>query len=149
MQNIPSQSITITQWKDAVVEAHGYSITDPYVEMFWLPVLGPTATWLLRRFSFGLIEQPNGMTLDIHDLARSLGVAYSPGKHNSFTRALQRCTMFGVAHQIALLPTLTVADAPQCRKYRNATWHAFLKHFNWLTSNGVQLFLSRNDERVA
>jgi hypothetical protein len=49
------------------------------------------------------------MTLDIHDLARSLGVAYSPGKHNSFTRALQRCTMFGVAHQIALLPTLTVA----------------------------------------
>ena len=88
MQNIPSQSITITQWKDPVVEEHGYCITDPYVEMFWLPVLGPTATWLLRRFSFGLIEQPNGMTLDIHDLARSLGVAYSPGKHNSFTRAL-------------------------------------------------------------
>ena len=77
--------------------------------MFWLPVLGPTATWLLRRFSFGLVEQPAGVTLDIHDLARSLGVAYSPGKHNSFTRALQRCTMFGVAHQIALLPTLTVA----------------------------------------
>ncbi len=109
MQNIPSQSITITQWKDPVVEAHGYCITDPYVEMFWLPVLGPTATWLLRRFYFGLLEQPEGVTLDIHDLARSLGVAYSPGKHNSFTRALQRCTMFGVAHQIALLPTLTVA----------------------------------------
>lgn len=109
MQNIPSQSITITQWKDPVVEAHGYCITDPYVEMFWLPVLGPTATWLLRRFSFGLLDQPDGVTLDIHDLARSLGVAYSPGKHNSFTRALQRCTMFGVAHQIALLPSLTVA----------------------------------------
>ena len=109
MQNIPSQSITITQWKDPVVEENGYCITDPYVEMFWLPVLGPTATWLLRRFSFGLLEQPDGVTLDIHDLARSLGVAYSPGKHNSFTRALQRCTMFGVAHQSALLPTLTVA----------------------------------------
>ena len=139
MQNIPSQSITITQWKDPVVEAHGYCITDPYVEMFWLPVLGPTATWLLRRFSFGLIEQPNGVTLDIHDLARSLGVAYSPGKHNSFTRALQRCTMFGVAHQIALLPHPQWPYEPPCPRYRNAIWRVFQKHFKLLTSSGVPI----------
>lgn len=101
--------ITISPWSDPVVEANGYSATDPYVEMFWLPILGPTATWLLRRFAHELAKEPSGATMNIEDLARSLGVTYSPGKHNSFSRALHRCVMFGVAHEIALVPHTIVA----------------------------------------
>ncbi len=41
--------ITVKPWVDPVVEAHGFSPRSPYVETCWLPVLGPTATWLYRR----------------------------------------------------------------------------------------------------
>ena len=68
--------------------------------MFWLPVLGPTATWLLRRLATGLEHEPQGYSTDMNELARCIGVACTEGRHNPFTRALQRCIMFGVSHQI-------------------------------------------------
>ena len=77
--------------------------------MFWLPVLGPTATWLLRRLASGLTHEPNGYIINMNDIARSIGVAYSEGRHNPFARALQRCVMFGVAQQIAVTPVRTIA----------------------------------------
>ena len=79
--------IHIVPWKDALVEGHGYAIDDPYIEMFWLPILGPTATWLVRRLAGGLQHQPEGYTVDMTDLARGIGVNYTPGRHNPFARA--------------------------------------------------------------
>ena len=68
--------------------------------MFWLPVLGPTATWLLRRLATGLEHEPTGYVIDMNELARCIGVACTEGRHNPFTRAMQRCIMFGVSHQV-------------------------------------------------
>lgn len=101
--------IHIVPWRDSLVEQDGYAIDDPYIEMFWLPVLGPTATWLIRRLAGGLQHQPEGYTVDIADLARGIGVNYTPGRHNPFARALSRCTMFGAAQQIAVQPHRTIA----------------------------------------
>jgi hypothetical protein len=101
--------IHIVPWKDALVEGHGYAIDDPYIEMFWLPILGPTATWLVRRLAGGLQHQHEGYTVDMTDLARGIGVNYTPGRHNPFARALSRCTMFGAAQQIAVQPHRTIA----------------------------------------
>ena len=101
--------LEVQPWRDPVVETRGYNIADPYVEMFWLPVLGPTATWLARRLASGLELQPDGYTLDMQDLARSIGVSYTHGKHNPFARAIHRCIMFGVAQQISVLPHTTLA----------------------------------------
>lgn len=101
--------IQIVPWKDSLVEQGGYAIDDPYIEMFWLPILGPTATWLVRRLAGGLQHQPNGYTVDMADLARGIGVSYTPGRHNPFARALSRCTMFGAAQQIAVQPHRTIA----------------------------------------
>ena len=101
--------IHIVPWKDPLVEGHGYAIEDPYIEMFWLPILGPTATWLVRRLAGGLQHQPDGYTVDMMDLARGIGVNYTPGRHNPFARALSRCTMFGAAQQIAVQPHRTIA----------------------------------------
>ena len=101
--------IHIVPWKDSLVEQGGYAIDDPYIEMFWLPILGPTATWLLRRLAGGLQHDPEGYTVDMVDLARGIGVNYTPGRHNPFARALSRCTMFGAAQQIAVQPHRTIA----------------------------------------
>ena len=112
--NSPTTSITdeyidVMPWHDTLIHNHGYSIGDPYIEMFWLPVLGPTATWLLRRLATGLEHEPAGYTVDVDELARGIGVAYSRGKHNPFARGLHRCIMFGVAQQIAVIPRTVIA----------------------------------------
>ncbi len=104
-----SSIINVVAWKDELVDAKGFVVNDPYVEMFWLPILGPTATWLLRRLAAGLEHSSNGYSVDMEDLARGIGVAYSTGRHNPFARALHRCVMFGVAQQLAVLPERTLA----------------------------------------
>ena len=88
LQQAPQALLEVTPWHDPVVEKNGYVIGDPYIEMFWLPVLGPTATWLLRRLATGLEHEPHGYTVALDDLARGIG------------RALQRCVMFGVSQQV-------------------------------------------------
>jgi len=110
MQPLPNDSlIHVVNWSDPVVERSGYRVDDRYVEMFWLPILGPTATWLLRRMAGGLFEQPDGYAVDLHDLAHCLGVSYASGKQSPFARALQRCVMFGVSQQVAIVPQHTLA----------------------------------------
>lgn len=99
----------VVPWNDPIVDVKGFPIGDPYVEMFWLPVLGPTATWLLRRLVGGLSAEPLGYTVDMGDLARGIGVAYTDGRHNPFGRAIHRCVMFGAAQQVAAVPNRTIA----------------------------------------
>lgn len=108
---IPNEPHTmqVVPWDDPIVDTRGFRVDDPYVEMFWLPVLGPTATWLLRRLVSGLTVDPQGFVVDMGDLARGIGVAYTEGRHNPFGRALHRCVMFGAAQQIAAVPVRTVA----------------------------------------
>lgn len=101
--------LRVIPWIDPVVDSSGYDVNDPYIEMFWLPVLGPTATWLYRRLVSGVLQDTAGYTVNMSELARGIGVAYTEGRHNPFARALQRCVMFGVAQQVALHPVRTVS----------------------------------------
>src|SRR4051794_13467885 len=42
--------IPVIAWTDAAVTA-GFAPTSLYVETYWLPILGPSATWALRRLA--------------------------------------------------------------------------------------------------
>ena len=55
----------VTPWHDPVVDRRGHDPRSAYVEQFWLGVLGPTATWLLRRLVAGFDHQPDGYELDV------------------------------------------------------------------------------------
>lgn len=102
--------LRVTAWVDPIVDSRGHPIDDPYIEMFWLPVLGPTATWLYRRLVAGVLgDTTEFIDIDMADLARSIGVAHTAGRHNPFARALQRCVMFGAVQNIAILPVHTIA----------------------------------------
>ena len=61
-------------------------------------MLGPTATWLLRRLVAGFDGQPDGYELDVPATARALGLSVSKGLASPFAKAVKRCVMFGVAH---------------------------------------------------
>ncbi len=93
-------TLVIVPWHDDVVDPIGYDPRSPYVEMFWLNVLGPTATWLLRRVVDGLDHYPGGYELDLEQTAKALGLGYTRGTLNPFARALHRCVLFGAAQPV-------------------------------------------------
>ncbi len=96
--------IVLRAWLDPSIDRDGHDPRSRYVERFWLGVLGPSATWLLRRFQDeldaslrpGASEQV--ARVDLSALARRMGMSYVPGRESAFSRAIQRCVMFGVAH---------------------------------------------------
>lgn len=96
----PAPTLTVLPWVDPVVDRVGHRADSRYVETFWLGILGPTATWMLRRLNAGLDDHPDGYEIDLDDTARALGVSYGSHPANAFTKALQRCVMFGLVQTI-------------------------------------------------
>src|SRR5215217_7591675 len=96
----PTTRLEIKPWPDPVIDRMGHDPRSPYVERFWLSILGPSTTWLLRRLAAGFEASPTGFVLDLGDTARALGLGNRRGPNSPFTRALVRCRQFGFAqHQ--------------------------------------------------
>ncbi|MFP5257271.1 MAG: hypothetical protein ACLGI8_15635 [Acidimicrobiia bacterium] len=89
-------SVRVVPWPDPLVEAAGHDPRSPYVERYWLGVLGPTATWLVRRLAERLEAEPDGFELDLPALAAELGVGHRGGRQAPFLRTLERCARFGL-----------------------------------------------------
>lgn len=95
-----TDTIIVRPWVDPVIDEDGFDPRSRYVEIFWLGVLGPTATWLLRRLAAGLEHSPTGYDLDLSATAQAMGLSFTSGRSSPFAKALQRCVMFGLAHPI-------------------------------------------------
>ena len=93
-------TLIVLPWPDADADRWGHEARSRYVELFVLPILGPSATWLLRRLVDGLETYPEGYELDLPETAVSLGLNYTPDRNGPFARALQRCVMFGYARAV-------------------------------------------------
>lgn len=89
--------IRVVPWVDPVADPHGLHPCSRYVELYWLPVIGPSTTWLLRRLSYGIEVHGEGFQLDLSETARSLGLGERMGKNSPFRRALQRLCTFELA----------------------------------------------------
>lgn len=96
IQLIPAHA-AIRPWDDPVVDARGHDPRSAYVERFWLSVIGPTATWIMRRLADEFDLQPDGFTIDLDQAATSMGLSFSKGHNSPFGKALHRCVMFGLA----------------------------------------------------
>ena len=88
-------TLTVTPWVDPVIDAVGHDPRGAYVERFWLGILGPSTTWLVRRMVAGLDESPEGYDLDLDVTAASLGLGTRGGRHSPFVRSLARACQFG------------------------------------------------------
>ncbi|MGH9183906.1 MAG: hypothetical protein ACRDZ9_08905, partial [Acidimicrobiales bacterium] len=92
----PPDHLHIRPWPDPVIDRLGHDPRSTYVERFWLGVLGPSTTWLLRRVAAELDREPAGFDLALGDTARSLGLG-GEGRNSPFVRALARCCQFDLA----------------------------------------------------
>jgi len=82
---------------DPVAEHIGFDVAHPYVELVWLPVIGPTSTLVLRRLGSHLGASPGGYDLDLDSLAVEMGLGAHAGRHSPLLRSLERLVRFGLA----------------------------------------------------
>lgn len=92
-----SESLTIRPWPDEIIDRLGFDPRSPYVERFWLGVLGPSTTWLLRCIAHRFDTEPEGFELPLADTARALGLGDRGGRNSPFLRALNRSVQFEMA----------------------------------------------------
>ena len=92
-----SPDVQIRPWVDDLVDTLGHDPRSAYVERFWLGILGPSTTWLLRRVAAGLDAHPDGFLLSLAGTAREIGLGDKGGRHSPFVRALVRCCQFDMA----------------------------------------------------
>ena len=126
-----------TSWpgRYPVIDTLGHDPRSWYVEQFWLPIIGPTSTWLLRRLVARLDDEPDGFELKVEDAARSLGLGTRRGRHSPLQRALGRCVDFRLARphgpgalavrrRLAPLPRRHLDRLPPSLQARHAEWSA-------------------------
>lgn len=94
----PVPPLLVVPWIDHVADSIGLDPRSSYVERFWLPILGPTSVWLLRRFAVEFDTQPDGFSIDVVDCARSIGVGSRGGRNGPFHRSIERCIRYGIIH---------------------------------------------------
>ncbi|HZA00173.1 MAG TPA: hypothetical protein VE575_15535 [Acidimicrobiales bacterium] len=90
-----TSSLQIRPWLDPIVDQVGYDPRSRYVERFWLGILGPSATWLMRYLVDGLERSPDGFALDLDECATALGLGRYRGSSAAFPRTIARCCQFG------------------------------------------------------
>jgi hypothetical protein len=113
--------LMVRPWVDPVVEANGFEPRSLYVEICWLPVLGPSATWLYRRL--GQLVRLDGMQqaeVDMVDLSISMGLGRGTAKNSLLARTLFRLTRLEVArwrgNQFAVRRALAPLSQAQLRQ---------------------------------
>ena len=101
-RDIPSDtpSLFVAPWPDPVIDQVGHDPRSVYVERFWLGILGPSATWLVRHLVDRLDRAPDGCQLDLDECATALGLGRRPGAQGVFPRTLARCCQFGATRLV-------------------------------------------------
>ncbi len=101
--NQPSQefelgtSLRILRWRDPILDRHGFGVDSEYAELFWLPTLGPSALWLLRRVAALLTDVNDSVTIDSELLGTMLGLRYGNIRDSLIEKTVRRCIYFSVA----------------------------------------------------
>jgi hypothetical protein len=126
-------SLDIRLWPDPVIDAVGQPVTSSYVETYYLAILGPSATWLLRHLGSMLELHPEGFPLNLSQGARRLGIGDRGGRNSPFVKTVARLVRFSLAnledeHTLAVrrrVPPLTraqVARLPEPLQRAHADW---------------------------
>jgi hypothetical protein len=126
--------LPVRPWADPLIDTLGFDPRSAYVEQFWLSVLGPSTTWLLRRVAAGFDRSPDGFDLVLADTAREIGLGDKCGRHSPFVRAIARCCQFEMARAAGRgievrrkLPPLTrrqVVRLPDGLRQAHEAWQA-------------------------
>lgn len=136
MDEIGTRTIEAACWRDTVVERVGFDACGDYVELFWLPVIGPTSTWLLRRLAVMAVLHPDGFLLDLAAVSQSLGLGPNTSSQSSLVRSLQRLSIFGLVRLTDnSVEVRTVVPPLTMKQLARLPEHLQNAHFLWSESD--------------
>lgn len=125
-------TLEIRPWRDPVIDELGHDVRSHYVEHYWLGILGPSTTLLLRSLASRFDTAPDGFTIHLADTARALGLGVRSGRNTPFLRALDRSCQFGLARRyqdvmevrrrIPPLTRLHLSRLPDSLQAEHAAW---------------------------
>jgi hypothetical protein len=95
--NSASKNLEFTPWNDPLIDRRGVSAFSPYVDLFWLPVLGPSATALLKIVNIHFLLRPDNCAFGHDILSAVLGLGAGSSRNAPLPRAINRCVRFGLA----------------------------------------------------
>jgi len=93
------ETLTVRPWPDSVLDEVGHDPRSPYVERFWLGVLGPSSVVLMRKLATELEVNPAGFDLPLEETAKTLGLGMKGGRNSPFLRTINRCEQFRLVHR--------------------------------------------------
>ena len=131
--------LNIVPWPDVVIDRHGYDPRSPYVERFWVSVLGPSAIWLHRLIARQLAEEPDGFALDLAETAGRLGLGWNGGRNSPLMRTFLRCCDFKTARshdretiafrtRLAPLTQRQLVRLPEAQRREHDQWISTERH---------------------
>ncbi len=119
----------------------GFGLRSGYVERFWLPWLGPSATLLVRHLDEALEGaaddpfdgSPGVVPVDLEEVARCLGLGGAASRRSALSRALARCVRFdfvrparpdllSIRRRCAVLSRRQVARLPATLRAAHTVW---------------------------
>lgn len=132
---VPAPRLLVTAWPDPVLDALGHDPRAPYVEKFWLSILGPSALMLLRRLAAALEQEPGGFPLDPAEWSAELGLGNKGGPQAPFWRSLDRVCRFGTAERNGELLAVRRRLAPLTHgQVKRLPTHLQPVHHRWQAS---------------
>jgi hypothetical protein len=142
--------VHVVPWIDPLVDRTGHDPRGDYAERFWLACLGPSATWLIRTFSWGFAASPQGFNLDLPETAKALGMGDRMGRNSPFVRALTRACQFDLASLESTHPSGTPilrarTTLPWLSRRLAATLPVMLRqeHQKWLEASAAAMAAER------
>ena len=132
-----AETVTVRPWEDEALDLMGFDPRSTYVERFWLGVIGPSTTWLLRRIATGFDAAPDGFAMPLGETARALGLGDRGGRNSPFVRTLNRMVQFDLARVSAPEEIQVVRRLPPLTRRHAARLSPALQeaHEHWQASH--------------
>lgn len=90
-----TSNLSVQMWADPPQPGPGIDLRSRYADHFWVPVIGPTAMYLLRVLARNLGREPGGVSIPVSDLMAELGLDRPSGR-SEIVRALDRLMVHGL-----------------------------------------------------
>ncbi len=91
--------LSISRWEVPHNREQWWPIASDYVQLLWLPILGPSSIVLLQRLDL-LIGRTARISIPAHELARSLGLGHTPSRGSLLDRSIDRCRDFHLLREL-------------------------------------------------